>query len=1014
MSDEVEQLDETIQAEGDGRQFFERTHVTRGMEELISEGMARLAGESTQALFHLKQAMGGGKTHLLIALGLLARNPELRGRYAAVPHASTFGEARIATFNGRTDPENYMWGEIATKLTGGNPPGKLGDGGLKAPGEEDWLRLLNHEEPTLILLDELPPYFHQLNTRPAGKGTVADIATRALSNLITAASKRPNVCVVLSDLTTVYDAGVNLINKALKDAQQEAGRQERIIIPVDLTTNEVYEILRKRLFKSLPDQAEIADIAATYADALGEAAKATSIGRSAEAIAGEIEATYPFHPRLKNLVAMFKDNERFQQTRGLLELMSRLVRSVWERNANDVFLIGAQHFALEIPEVRDKLIGISGLGQAITKDLWDKEQSAHAQVIDINAGNDNAIQVATLLLTASLSTAFDAVKGLAREEMIECLIAPLRPPSQFHTAFEALNDKAWYLHQTPEGRHYFAPQENLTKKLQSVAESVSDTKVEQLMESKLQEMFRPKRKTAYEEVFVLPKLEETQDKIQRKRVLLIVSPDSKIPPEEVNRFFEQTTKKNNILVLTGDRTEIASVETAARQLYAATKVERETPNGNPLKREIEKKKAQYEQMFAASVQSLFDRVCFPIQRPGQPARLGAKPLDMTRDGNEAFDGEAQIEKTITQDPIKLYLDVETNFESLCDIAEDVLWPENQDITKWADALARASEQPSMPWLPPRGIERLKASACERAKWEELDNGNITKKPKRKKTSVQIQAESERGERGQVRLEINPLNAGPAPRVHYAVESAVSESSDVLEDKDNPLTTDALWIGFLAVDPRDPSRTGEPKVWKNTITVHHTVDEKEGQRRVSLKATPRGDIHYTIDGTNPRDGTPYTEPFVISDEEVTLQTFAHTEGLESGIDDVRFAPRGDTSGTGETHTIDPDEPTHVESKEWLRTSSREATFRGLVAAKERGITFQNMKLTVGDGKALVNIGELLVDGDYLTQLLNTILKKFSDDTSVTLAFQKGNFPSGHDLHHFQKEAGIEIAASKVRQ
>ena len=48
------------------------------METLLSQGLKRLAGKSDQAVFELKQAMGGGKTHSMIALGLLARDPALR------------------------------------------------------------------------------------------------------------------------------------------------------------------------------------------------------------------------------------------------------------------------------------------------------------------------------------------------------------------------------------------------------------------------------------------------------------------------------------------------------------------------------------------------------------------------------------------------------------------------------------------------------------------------------------------------------------------------------------------------------------------------------------------------------------------------------------------------------------------------------------------------------------------------------------------------------------------------
>ena len=83
LSDQIEHLDELIGAEGDGHAFFERTHLTQGMLDLVSEGIARLAGASSQTVFHLKQAMGGGKTHLLVGIGLLAKHPALRNSYCA-------------------------------------------------------------------------------------------------------------------------------------------------------------------------------------------------------------------------------------------------------------------------------------------------------------------------------------------------------------------------------------------------------------------------------------------------------------------------------------------------------------------------------------------------------------------------------------------------------------------------------------------------------------------------------------------------------------------------------------------------------------------------------------------------------------------------------------------------------------------------------------------------------------------------------------------------------------------
>ena len=78
------------------------------------------------------------------------------------------------------------------------------------------------DKPILILLDEMPPYFHYLDTQKVGNGTVADIATRAFANLLTAAGKKKNVCVVVSDLAAAYEHGARLINRALEDARSGA------------------------------------------------------------------------------------------------------------------------------------------------------------------------------------------------------------------------------------------------------------------------------------------------------------------------------------------------------------------------------------------------------------------------------------------------------------------------------------------------------------------------------------------------------------------------------------------------------------------------------------------------------------------------------------------------------------------------------------------------------------------------------------------------------------------------
>ena len=881
LSDQVEQLDELIVNEGDGSAFFERTYITQGIRDLVSEGLARLAGTSSQAVFHLKQAMGGGKTHALVGLGLLAKHPALRAAYCSdVPHAGTFESAQVAAFNGRNTPDHFFWGEVAAQIGKGDQFRDFWSAGPKAPDEKDWLKLFEGNSPVLILLDEMPPYFHYLSTLKMGSGTLADITTRAFANLLTAAGKKKNVCVVISDLTAAYATGASLINRALNDARAELGRQERSITPVDLAANEVYDILRKRIFTAMPSEAEIADVASAYGRKLAEAAKAKTAQRGAEAIADEVAATYPFHPRLKNVVALFKENEQFKQTRGLLELISLLLKSVWERQDNDVFLIGPQHFDLSIPDVREKLAEISGMRDVIATDLWDAQQSAHAQVADLEGGLDTATQVGSLLLTSSLSTAVNAVKGLTREEVAECLVSPLREASEFLGAFEELEKSAWYLHHTPEGRFYFDRQENLTKLLKSLATDAPENQIDALIRRRLGAMFKVKRKAAYGEVLPLPALDEVSDRIKRGRVLIIISPDSKIPPEAIQRFFVGLSRKNNLCVLTGDKTEMGSVETAARDLYAVQKADSRIPQGHLQREELEGKQVHYEHKFNGTVLGLFDKVLFPIQRPGKDPQLAFKALDMTRDMNQSFDGEAQIEKTLVSDPIKLYLDADAHFDAIRDKAEEILWPENQEETRWADAAERYAEQPRMPWLPPGGLDALKSAAISRGLWEEdRSNGTISKCPKPKRTSVQFVPVQGPNDEGRVRLQINAVDAGPAPQIHYAEDAAVSEASPVLAE--NPLSTAALWVEFLVRDPSGQYEPGDPKRWDNKLELRNHLHENGAQREVELLVAPRGDIFYTTDGSEPRDGTPYEGKAIPIDDGAVADTGTRRCGWPRG-------------------------------------------------------------------------------------------------------------------------------------
>src|SRR5262245_61109815 len=352
--------------------------------------------------------------------------------------------------------------------------------------------------------------------------------------------------------------------------------------------------------------------------------------------------------------------------------------------------------------------------------------------------------------------------------------------------------------------------------------------------------------------------------------------------------------------------------------------------------------------------------------------------------------------------------VEKDFAPIRDKAQDLLWPENQDEARWSDVADRYTEQAGMTWLPPRGLDLLKSIACNRGLWEDLGNGYVTKKPQKKKTSVQVIAESEPDDDGKVRLRINAQNAGPAPRIYYAEDGPVSESSPQLTDQN--LTTNALRMNFLVMDPSGQYETGDVVPWSNKLVLRNRLTEKDGKRLVELLVSPPGDIRYTLDGSEPRDGILYDRPVDIGDGEAMLRAFAEASGLEAKVE-FRFPARGKKGVQ-----IDDAKPGHLVSRTGRRLDSRAKTYDALKQAGERSVACENVTLTVGQGAQAVQvmIGEIQVDAPFIEAILKTVLEKFEPTTPVSMAFRKAHFTSGHDLRQFAETLGIELQTGDVEQ
>lgn len=1006
LSNQIEDLAQLIDGAADGKAFFEKTYITAGMNRLFEAGLQRLAGKSDQAVFELTQAMGGGKTHSMVALGLLVQHDSLRKSVVPELHAKNkFEKGKVVALSGRNHPEHFLWGEIAHQL--GKPEAfrKYWQNGAKAPDEKAWLDLIG-DTPVLILLDELPPFFDYAATQSVGAGNLAQVATAAFANLFSAALKLKHVCIVLSNLSGAYEGASKELRKAIKDLEQEARRQAKPITPVELASDEIYQILKKRLFAKLPGDGVIEDVVQEFSKAIREAEKAKSIAKSQEQIADEIRKAYPFHPAIKDIIALFKNNESYRQTRGLMQFVSKMIRSVWNRKTGDVYLIGLQHLDLRDDDVREEIIRINDLHGAIATDIC-AGGSAHAEVIDAQdeSGGDAAMQVATLLLSASLSNAVDAVKGMTEQQMLSCLIAPQRSAHEFKEAFAALRSEAWYLHcDFSNSSYYFSNIENLQKRLMGEAERAPQNKIDAEMRERLEYIFRAKTKEAYGEVIALPAIDEI--KLNGPRHLIILSPDNKIPPEVAKRYYDAVVEKNNFCVLTGDGSDMVDLEKCTRTLWAIVKLQNELGEGSVHFRELEEKYGSAQLDFFATVQSTFNRLYYPTKNG-----LVAASLSMQYTKND-FNGEEQVVKALSGTGVsKLVLEVEKDAEAQIAKAEDLLWPEKQKKVPWKDLKSRALQNPRWTWLPNNGLETLRKIAESKGIWRDMEDGYLERGPFAKpKTSVSIQPISEAdATTGRVTLQITAIAAGKSPQIYWDTSPKVGTKSQRLNDP--KLETDATRLFFVAVDPKGEHETGEPVPWSNKLIITHQPKETGGKRLVELKVVPRGVIRYTLTGANPAEGELYKAPFEIGDGAVTVYCYAEDDGVTEKRN-FEIPPRG-TKGV----VIKKDKPAVL--RERVETADTSESFTLLKQVKDSKAHLGALKLEVGQGTKSVVIrfgSECRMTSAQVESVIQATRDALNDGSAEVRIDVTGgcHFGFGADLENFAGSRAVELTPQNVEQ
>jgi exonuclease VII small subunit len=563
----------------DPETFFRKTYLTKGLENLLSVVISRLSGLGGDGVIQLQTPFGGGKTHALIALYHVAKN---RGKISHLEvikkilrenKLKEIPETKVAVFVGTyADPVKgkTIWGELAEQL-GFYDLIKAHDEKKVSPGKERMREILKQSQPVLLLVDELLEYVVKASrveeVEKIPKGQILAFL-QELTEVVASLEKCSLVLTLPSSVLERYDESAE---QALTQLQKVSGRVEAIYTPVE--GEEVYEIIRKRLFEDLGDTAYHSIVADEYFNLyrkLGEDIP----GEAREVKYREkLKQAYPFHPEVIDILyERWGAIPTFQRTRGVLRLLAEIVADLYKREHISP-LIQPAHINLASASIRREFIKHIGneYESVIASDI--SGEAAKAARIDREMGSEYArYKVASGLATAIFFYSFSGglKKGITLPRLRLAFLRNGIPHAIVGDAVRRLEEELWYLH-TDRSLYYFLNQPNLNRVIIDKEEIIGDEEVEKEILRRINRISG----TALE-VYLYPKA--SSDIPDTKKIkLAILSPNYPFQAPATRAFVEELftkystgfrTYKNTLLFLMIDSNEYEGIRKSVRRYLA--------------------------------------------------------------------------------------------------------------------------------------------------------------------------------------------------------------------------------------------------------------------------------------------------------------------------------------------------------------------------------------------------------------------------------------------------------------
>ena len=537
----------------DARQFFERTYITEGMKELLVSVARRLKGLGGDPVVQLKTNFGGGKTHSMLAVYHMARRgdvpaSELKGVPQILDAAGIDGipESRTAVLVGTAispnEPEgaggrkiNTLWGRLAFQLLGldGYEMVERSDVEGTPPGSDLLAEILRRAAPCVVFFDEMVKFMGPLvNARstPAAGNFAANMAF--MQNITEAMKAVPNALLLASLPQSEEELGGADGEKALLQLETVFARIESIWRPVG--TEESFEIVRRRLFKTVGEESEREEVCRAFAE-MYRAAPGLFPAEVHEAdYMDRMRKTYPIHPELfDRLFADWATLQKFQKTRGVLQYMAIVIKRLYQLDTGDLMIMPGS-LPLSDGDVEQKSV------QYLQRTGWpsviQSEIDGPASIagrLDTERPNFGcekyAERTARTIFVGSAPGAEaiqqNAARGLDQKRILLGSAMPGHQLGVYEDVLDVLRDKSRYLN-NERTRFYYDTRPNLRREMEERRAHIDQSKAEDCVRAAVAKACG--QGTLFSGVHVFTPQQDIDDNISRGPRLVVMRPDFSI------------------------------------------------------------------------------------------------------------------------------------------------------------------------------------------------------------------------------------------------------------------------------------------------------------------------------------------------------------------------------------------------------------------------------------------------------------------------------------------------------